>query len=303
MGLAQKLGLNSVQSGKLFSTFDDVKRADSEIKAMESRIKRANEAISSAKEHVSETFRNQGSGVVANIMAAPLRQVSMEYEKAAKKAEAAAKQESAKYKDDAKAANDAYQKVLTEKLAPARQKAIASMNSIFEGESKAIAAQMEKLKSEKPADGSNESLVLERDKQLAILEGRLERVNKDWDTFKEAISVSHEGLDRLASQMAKTGKIDPSVSYMQSSKIFTAGKQEEIKMQKVALGLLDEQRSQRQGAGQARGCYRGRQVQVPEERDHRADEDRRHGEGHGQHRVSGDQGKGSLAPDNGRSLG
>ncbi|MCF5728935.1 tape measure protein [Aeromonas veronii] len=241
MGLAQKLGLNSVQSGKLFSTFDDVKRADSEIKAMESRIKRANEAISSAKEHVSETFRNQGSGVVANIMAAPLRQVSMEYEKAAKKAEAAAKQESAKYKDDAKAANDAYQKVLTEKLAPARQKAIASMNSIFEGESKAIAAQMEKLKSEKPADGSNESLVLERDKQLAILEGRLERVNKDWDTFKEAISVSHEGLDRLASQMAKTGKIDPSVSYMQSSKIFTAGKQEEIKMQKVALGLLDEQ--------------------------------------------------------------
>ncbi|MFK8771723.1 tape measure protein [Aeromonas caviae] len=242
LGLGQELGLTGAKSARLFSTFDDVKRMESEIKASEARLVKAAEAIKSAREHVNETLRNQGGSVAANLMAKPLREVSMSYEKAAKQAELKAKEEASKFKDDAKAANEAYQKTLNSELLPARQKAMEDFNSIFREEAKSLEAQIKTIQAAAPDKGNGEkAYTIEQDKQLSSLQGRLDRVTKDWNTFNEAVSVSHEGLDRLASQVAKTGKIDPSTSYLQSAKAFTAGKQEEIKMQKVSLGLMDEQ--------------------------------------------------------------
>ncbi|GJA98196.1 tape measure protein [Aeromonas caviae] len=244
LSLGQQLGLALALplSARLFSTFDDVKRMESEIKASEARLVKAAEAIKSAREHVNETLRNQGGSVAANLMAKPLREVSMSYEKAAKQAELKAKEEESKFKDDAKAASEAYKKTLNSELLPARQKAMEDFNSIFREEAKSLEAQIKTIQAAAPDKGNGEkAYTIEQDKQLSSLQGRLDRVTKDWNTFNEAVSVSHDGLDRLASQVAKTGKIDPSTSYLQSAKAFTAGKLEEIKMQKVSLGLMDEQ--------------------------------------------------------------
>lgn len=242
LGIAQSVGKNGADGANFVSAFNRSSQLDKEISEIENRVKQYENAVASAQTHVNETLRSNGAAMATNIMATRLREISMEYDTAAKDASRKATEAAAKYKGDADKSKEVYKKALNEALGPSRVKAMEEFNNAFKKQAQDVQSQIDAIKTAGTKDDKgNLVFTPDQQKQMLVLQGRLEGVNDEWGKFKEAVSVSHEGLDRIAQQMAKTGKLDPLSGYIQSTEIYNAGKREEINLAKVSLGLADQQ--------------------------------------------------------------